>query len=296
MPPFSVVVVTHNSASELRLLLDSLERHLDEPPQTVVADAASQDGTLALAEARAEVVALDENRGFGATCNAGVARASCEVTVILNPDVELLDAGLAGLAGRARGREALLVPRLLNADGSVQRSAHPLPGRPDALLPALVHPRLLPRGLRLRADPWRSESPRVVGWAVAACLAAPTALLRRLGPFDTGQFLFYEDLDLCLRARAQGVATELHPDVRLVHAGAHSTGPAFGGEPYDLLAARRRQVVGARLGRRALLLDDLSEGLTFATRAGARRLLRRDASAERARLGGLFRARAGRRT
>src|SRR4051812_35739387 len=107
MRPFSVVVVTHDSASELRSLLDSLERHLDEPPQTVVADAASQDGTLALAEGRAEVVALDENRGFGATCNAGVARASCEVTVILNPDVELLDAGLAGLAGRARGREAL---------------------------------------------------------------------------------------------------------------------------------------------------------------------------------------------
>jgi N-acetylglucosaminyl-diphospho-decaprenol L-rhamnosyltransferase len=98
-------------------------------------------------------------------------------------------------------------------------------------------------------------------------------------------------MDLCLRARAEGVPTELHPDVRLRHSGAHSTGPAFGGEPYDLLAERRRRVIGTRLGRRALLVDDLAEGLTFATRAAARMLLRRDASAELGRLAGLRRAR-----
>jgi N-acetylglucosaminyl-diphospho-decaprenol L-rhamnosyltransferase len=291
LAPFSAVVVTHDSAAELRALLDSVERFLDPAPQLIVVDAASTDDTLATAEGRAEVIALDENVGFGAACNEGLARAESDVTVLLNPDVTLLDAGLAELAARARPREALLAPRLLNADGSLQRSAHPVPGRLESLLPALVHPRALPRPLRLRADPWRSDEPRKVGWAVAACLAARTALLRRLGPFDPGQFLFYEDMDLCLRANAQGVPTELHPDVRLRHAGAHATGPAFGGEPYDLLAARRRHVVRSRLGRRAVRVDDLAEGLTFATRAGARTLLRRDASVERARLAGLRRAR-----
>jgi len=172
----------------------------------------------------------------------------------------------------------------------VQRSAHPMPGRAAGLVPALVHPRLLPRRLRLDADPWRSERPRQVGWAIAACLAARTELLRELGPFDPGEFLFYEDMDLCLRARERGVPTELQPDVRLRHSGGHSTARAFGGEPFDLLAARRREVVARRLGRRALLLDDLAEGLTFATRAGARMLLRRDSRSERARLAGLVNA------
>jgi hypothetical protein len=87
------------------------------------------------------------------------------------------------------------------------------------------------------------------------------------------------------------VPTELHPDVRLRHAGAHSTDRTFGGEPYDLRAVRRREVVAARLGGRARALDDLAEGLTFATRAGARMALRRDARAERARLAALRKAR-----
>ena len=130
-----------------------------------------------------------------------------------------------------------------------------------------------------------------MGWAIAACVAAPTDLLRELGPFDPGEFLFYEDMDLCLRARAAGAPTELHPDVALVHTGGHSTGPAYGGEPHELLARRRHEVVTARLGRRAAALDDLAQAATFATRAAGRMLLGRDGRRERAQLAGLWRAR-----
>src|SRR6185295_3655898 len=106
-PPFTAVVVTHNSASDLGTLLDSIERHLHEPPQTIVVDTASDDGTLEVARGRAETVALGANPGFGAASNAGVELAQAEVTVLLNPDIELLDAGLAELAERARSRRAL---------------------------------------------------------------------------------------------------------------------------------------------------------------------------------------------
>jgi N-acetylglucosaminyl-diphospho-decaprenol L-rhamnosyltransferase len=96
-----------------------------------------------------------------------------------------------------------------------------------------------------------------VGWAIAACVAVRTDLLRSLGPFDPSQFLFYEDLDLCLRS---DVPVELHPEVALRHAGGHSTGP----DRLALEAARRRRVVGERLGPRALRRDDLAQAVTFA--------------------------------
>jgi N-acetylglucosaminyl-diphospho-decaprenol L-rhamnosyltransferase len=292
--PFTAVIVIHDSEEELGSLLASLPRHLPEAPQLVVVDAGSRDGGAALArEHGAEVVARPNNPGFGPASNAGVERARSDVTVLLNPDIELRDAALAELVGRAAGRDALLAPRLLEADGSVQRTAHPVPGGLDAFLPALVHPPLLPRGARLRFEPWRAESPRSVGWAIAACLAARTDVLRSLGPFDPTAFLFYEDLDLCLRARAAGIPTELHPDLVLRHSGAHSTGPTFGGEPYELLARRRREVIEARLGRRALALDDAAQALTFATRSAGRVLLRRDAARPRAQMRALRRARSG---
>ena len=292
-PPFSAVVVTHNSAAELPELLDSIERELDPPPQVIVVDAASADDTLSAAAGRAEVIALEHNPGFGAACNAGVERADGEVTVLLNPDAVLLDAGLTALAEIARPRAILAVPRLLNPDRTIQRSAHPAPGRMRALLPALVHPRMLPGPLGLAADPWRSEEPRSVGWAVAACVAARTEVLRSLGPFEADQFLFYEDMDLCLRAGAAGIPTELHPEVAVLHAGGHSTTPAYGGEPHELLARRRREVVTARLGPRAAALDDAAQAITFATRALARILLRRDSARERAQLRGFLASRRG---
>jgi N-acetylglucosaminyl-diphospho-decaprenol L-rhamnosyltransferase len=290
--PFTAVVVIHDSERELGALLASLDRHLPAAPQLVVVDTGSRDGGAELARSRgAEVVSLPANPGFGSASNAGVERARHDVTVLLNPDVELLDAGLLSLVEDARARPALLVPRLLEADGSVQRSAHPVPGRAEALVPALVHPPLLPRALRERLEPWRASEPRTVGWAIAACLVARTDALRALGPFDPAAFLFFEDLDLCLRAGAAGIPTELHPEVRLRHAGGHATGRRFGGEPHDLHARRRREVVKARLGRRALALDDAAQALTFATRAAGRALLRRDSSRPRAQLRALRRAR-----
>ncbi len=290
---FTAVVVLHDSEPELRVLLDSIERHLAEPPQLVVIDSGSSDGGGNLARERgAELVELPDNPGFGAASNAGVARARHAVTVLLNPDCELIDGSLAALAAlAARHPRALHAPRLLDPDGSVQRSAHPLPGTPGALLPALVHPPLLPRALRDRAEPHRSSRPRTVGWAIGACLAAATKTLLELGPFDPAVHLFAEDLELCLRARAAGIPTVLHPELRLEHAGGHAT--LRQGEPFDLLARRRREAIAATRGHSALALDDLAQALTFATRTAGHALLGGDPARPRAQLAALRRARHG---
>lgn len=294
MTSVSIVCVLHDSAEDLRRLLRSLEPLAVRPPLVVVDAGSADDGPQIAAAWGADVVEAGDV-GFGAANNIGVARVTSSVTLLLNPDVVVHDpAVLDRLARHARREDALHVPRLLNPDGSVQRSAHPVPGRPAALLPALVHPRVLPRPLRVHADPWRADAPeRRVGWAIAAAVSARTDTLRRLGPFDADQFLFFEDLDLCLRARAAGVPTVLHTDLTLEHRGGHSTGPAYGGEPHDLLARRRRDVVRANLGARAVALDDAAQALTFATRAAARTALRRDAGRERAQLAALRAARRG---
>ena len=273
---FTIVTVLHDSAPELQRLLPSLREHVPSDTQLVVVDSGSSDNGPALARAAgAEVIVLDGNPGFGAANNAGVAAARHAVTVLLNPDCELLDSGLSALAQRAAGAEALLVPRLIEADGALQRSAHPLPGRPMGLVRAALPTRALPQ-------PHRARRPRRVGWAIAACLAAPTAVLRRLGPFDPDAFLFYEDMDLCLRAHAAGVPTILRPEVVVRHLGGRSTAREFGGEAFDLQARRRREVVGARLGARALRYDDGAQALTFGLRAAVGRERGRNVAALRA--------------
>jgi N-acetylglucosaminyl-diphospho-decaprenol L-rhamnosyltransferase len=284
---FTVLVVTHDSASELPSLFSSLAQHLVPPPPVVLVDAGSSDASIHVGrEAGAEVLEARDNPGFGAANNLGMQRVRTPVTALLNPDVELVDNGLAALAERAEREAALVVPRLIGPGGRVEKSVHPVPGRLEAFAFALLGP-ALPPPLRLRAEPWRSRRPRPVGWAVAAALVARTDILRDLGPFVPASFLFYEDLDLCLRARSRGFPTVLVPSVTVRHRGGHSTTPAFAGEPFELLAARRREVVGARLGRRAQRLDDAAQAVTFGSRLLAKRLSGRRPERERRQLSAL---------
>jgi GT2 family glycosyltransferase len=257
----------------------------------VVVDTGSGDNSLDVARSfAADALELPDNPGFGPANNAGLRHASGEVTALLNPDIELLDDGLARLVTLASDVRALLVPRLVGHEGIVQKTAHPVPGRASAFAFALLGP-ALPRGARVHAEPWRSQRPVVVGWAIAAALVAQTDALRALGPFDPKTFLFYEDLDLCLRAAERGIPTILRPEVVVRHRGAHATAPTFGGEPYELLARRRREVIRARLGRHSLALDDAAQAVTFATRAAARVAVGRSPARPLAQLRALRRAR-----
>ena len=266
----------HGSRTELAALLPTLPH-----AQLVTVDTGPDDGGAKLARDHgATVIERRDNPGFGAANNLALEHVTEDVTVLLNPDTTDNDA-LEPLAARAT-QTGLHAPRLLNADGSVQRSAHPLPGTVGALLPALVHPPLLPRALRERVEPYRAERPRTVGWTVAACLAARTQTLRELGPFDPRIHLFAEDMDLCLRARDRGIPTVLHPDLAIRHTGRHSVE----NEPFEALARNRRDVVERRRGRRARALDDAAQALTFATRA----LVKRPNDRERAQLRALRRA------
>jgi N-acetylglucosaminyl-diphospho-decaprenol L-rhamnosyltransferase len=291
MTGFALVTVIHDSADDLRRLLASVDRFLEPGPEIVVVDSGSSDAGVEVARVHgAKVVELGANRGFGAGSNAGLEQVTEPVTILINPDVELIDSGLSRLAAEAGRRDVLLAPRLLNLDGSIQDSAHPLPGTLEALIPAAVPRFLLPGPLRRRYEPWRSARPRRVGWAVAACIAARTGTLRRLGPFDPDVFLFYEDLDLCLRAADAGIHTELRPSVVLRHRGGASVERALAGRDAELRARRRREVMAGR-GRRQLALDDAAQAVTFATRAAGRAALRRGGRYEREQLRALSAAR-----
>jgi N-acetylglucosaminyl-diphospho-decaprenol L-rhamnosyltransferase len=267
--PYAAVIVLHESRDELAVLLDSLQGI--DAPRLIVVDTGRDDGGAELARRHgAEVIERRDNPGFGAASNVGIQSVSEDVTVLLNPDTIAIGDSLARLAELARAHDGLHAPRLLDPDGSTQRSAHPLPGTLGAFLPAMLP--WLPRPLRVRAEPYRSERARTVGWAIAAALAARTDTFRRF-PFNPGIHLFAEDMDVCLRARDHGVRTIYHPQLTLIHTGRHSVAA----EPYAQLARNRHNVAQSRK-------DDAAQLLTFATRA----LIKRPNDKERAQLSALL--------
>ncbi len=288
----AIVTVIHQSQRELEALLRSVERYLPAA-QVVVVDSGSTDQGVEVAGAWrggvADVLSLAGNVGFGRGVNAGMAAARRPVTVLLNPDVELLDASLeAAVRELARRPDDLLAPLVLRPDGGGrQDSAQRSPGTAALAVHALLPGQLLPRALGAVVEPWRGVGPRPVGWGVGCALIARTDMLRRLGPFDERTFMYGEDLDLGLRVADAQRGTRFWPAARVLHRGAHSTHAAFGGEPIELLARRRAAVVRERRGALRAHADRVLQAATFRDRIALKRLVRQPAIRERRQLDAL---------
>lgn len=298
MAPFSIVVVTWQSAGELANLVGSMNRHLDGDHELVVVDNASSDDPAGAADTwkgEGRLIALDRNAGFGTAANAGTEAARHDGVVVLNPDAELVDSTLERLIEVALARGVLAGPRLLNPDGSRQPSAS---GPPVGVWPwigAVIPGALQPRPVRARTEPWRLETTTRVAWLTGACVAAPRTLLRDLGPFDPAIHLYGEDMDLGLRAARAGVESWFCPDVAtVVHRGGASAAALDADDREYQLAANRRAVLARAYGRRRETAAWLAQRTNLRLRVAAKRALGHDADREAATLRAARRARVAR--
>ena len=204
------VVVSYNNERDLRQLLAC--RPVGEAfDRIIVVDNASTDGSRECARAsNVELVARETNDGFGAAANAGAARTRGASFALLNPDIRFIDSESAErLAGSLDDPDVAVVgPALVLPDGSLQDSARRVP----------TPVQLLRR--RLSEDPHGSVSchtPCDVPWLVAACLVVRRSAFDQLGGFDEKYFLYFEDVDLCVRMRAAGWKVRYDPTVRVRH-------------------------------------------------------------------------------
>jgi GT2 family glycosyltransferase len=280
MERISLVVVTWESRADLARLLDSMLSHLDPAHELVVVDNASDDdpeAEVARWAGPARFERLDRNRGFGAASNAGVALASSDAVVLVNPDVELLDDGLEALSRMAAEAGALVGPRLLNPDRSPQPSASgPVVGAwpwVGAIVPGAIQP----APVRARTEPWRLERTTEVAWLTGACIAAPRATMEKLGPFDPAIELMSEDLDLGLRASKAGIPSLFAPEAcSVVHHGRTALVRRFDDAGLALALRNRRAAIARRYGRRRERRAWRAHLLRLRLRSAAKRALRGD--------------------
>jgi GT2 family glycosyltransferase len=157
------------------------------------------------------------NRGFARAANEGCRLSRGGWVLLLNPDMTVPH-GFLDRVLQLSERWAAVEPRagilgfqLRHTDGSSQRSAGPFP-----TLAGTVARLLLPRAWRKYAlCPSGQREP--VSWVSGCCLLARRECLADLGGFDPAFFLYYEDVDLCVRAWARGWSVWYEPALWLIH-------------------------------------------------------------------------------
>jgi len=212
IPKVSLSVVSHGQGGLVRALLADLAAHVKTRCEVVLTVNIPEPDLPDLQRMPfpVRVISNPAPKGFGANHNAAFRASSGRFFCVLNPDIRMShDPFPALLTAAARPDAGVVAPVIRGPDGGIENSARPFPtplsilrkalfGAPPALLPpatGAIHP----------------------DWVAGMFMLIPRDLFAALGGFDERYFLYYEDVDLCARARLQGRDVVVTADAEAVH-------------------------------------------------------------------------------
>jgi N-acetylglucosaminyl-diphospho-decaprenol L-rhamnosyltransferase len=220
----TVVVVSWNVRDLLRRCLQSIDPR-GGTVEIIVVDNASTDGSPAMVRdefPHVRLVANEENRGFTAANNQGLALSTGRSLLLLNPDTNVVGEALATMTAylEAHPEVGALGPRLCYPDGSLQSSRRRFPTFTTALVESTViqewwhDNRFLRRYYMLDTPDDRIQT---VDWVVGACLLVRRAAYEQVGGLDEGFFMYSEEMDWCRRIKTAGWQVVYLPTATVVH-------------------------------------------------------------------------------
>lgn len=233
--PLLVVIVNYRTAD---LVVDCLRSLVDEiaalpGARVVVTDNASGDDSVTCLNVAIEehgwgkwatLMPLARNGGFAAGNNAAIAPALSGDTppryvLLLNPDTYIRPGALRALLAfmDAHTHVGIAGSRIENPDGSPRRTAfrfHSIVGEFTSASKLGWVQRLCQRWIV--APPVRDE-PHPIDWVSGASMIVRKEVFDAVGLLDDRYFMYYEEMDLCLRAARAGWSCWYVPESRIVH-------------------------------------------------------------------------------
>jgi GT2 family glycosyltransferase len=229
MPELSIVIVNYNTRDELARCLRSIQAHSEGiNVETIVVDNASRDGSAAMVQAEfGDVVTLIEpghNTWFSGGNNLGVAAATGDYVLILNPDTQFPPGTLPAMLAYSRSHPEVgaLTCRMTFPDGRLQHTCSRAPRYSDLLLGytflgVLLRPWRDKGRERMWYRGWERDTTRAVEVIPGSNILAPRALLAELGPFDETYRLYFTEDDICRRILGRGYEIHFLAEATLLH-------------------------------------------------------------------------------
>jgi N-acetylglucosaminyl-diphospho-decaprenol L-rhamnosyltransferase len=275
-----VVVVTYNALPYVEQCLQSVAGW-----STVVVDHGSTDGTVGLVRERFPGVRVveQENLGLAAGWNRGIRETAGPYVLILNADAWAVGDGVQRLLAFAdeHPEAAVVGPKLLNTDGSLQRSVRGFPTLWRLATEYFFLRKLAPRSGVLNAfyaGGFEHDRVREAEFVMGSAMLVRREAIEQVGPLDEDFFLFSEETDWCYRFRQAGWKVLFFPGAEFVHVG----GASHGGRMFTenlrghlRFLAKHRGPAEAERARRLLLAALRLRGALF---PGERGRMYRDAA------------------
>ena len=212
-PLVSVSIVSHGDAEPLQALLTSLAAHENAGAlQLIITDNLGRDLPEIQPSGWHSVVMLRNARplGFAANHNVAFQHVGGQYFCVLNPDALFLGSVFRPLMRRFERRECdLAAPIVVDSQGRVQDSFRRLPSPSELVWRRMRRSSLAPEpaaGAILHPD-----------WVAGTFMLMSSQAFSRLSGFDSRFRLYFEDVDLCTRARLMGMTILVDAGLRLQH-------------------------------------------------------------------------------
>lgn len=236
MKKLSIVIVNFQSEKYISKCLDSIKKQsLKVPVQVIIVNADDSNYKINLnGFSRASlIINLDKNLGFGHGVNEGVKYAIGDYLLILNPDVVLKD-GLVNALDIAIKNNFIVGANLFLPNGDMQPYAF---GDFHSLKTILLNKRNSKcskydnKYINKKTTPL-STNINKFNWVSGTAMLLKKDLFLKLNGFDESYFMYFEDQDLCFRAKMLGVSIVVIKEFKIIH---------FGGKSFDKKPAQLKE-------------------------------------------------------
>lgn len=227
--------------------IELADRTSYEIERVVIVDNASNDGSLddlASATLPIDIVKNADNVGFAKACNLGAQGSCADYLLFLNPDTRLhassLTTPLTFMAVETNRFVGICGIQLLDDHNAVSRSCARFPSLSGFLIAMFGLNKLMPNTFKSHCmKEWDHSTSREVDQVIGAFFLIRRRLFEHLGGFDIRFFVYFEEVDLSLRARQEGWTSYYLAETQAYHKG--------GGTSEQIKAARLFYSLRSRL-------------------------------------------------
>ena len=228
----SVIIVTWNSSDEIEGCINSIinsQRINNSEFEIIVIDNNSTDDTkIKLDQIKKNLysniilIYNKENVGFTKACNQGIEIVTGENILILNPDTEIVDDAIDKMAAKLNSDKSIgaVAPKLLNKDGSIQKSCRTFPEYSDMFFEMTLLSKLFPKSKKVsrwKMNYFDHDKECKVDQPMAAALMIKKSVLDNIDNFDERYKMFFNDVDICKKIYDSGKSIIFYPEAVVIH-------------------------------------------------------------------------------
>lgn len=227
MSALDIIIVNWNSGNQLVDCVNSVLEFASELlGRIIIVDNASADNSISKLplSQKLQIINSQTNLGFAKACNLGAKYAKSDFLLFLNPDAKLmansLEKTLDFLRQASSAKIGICGICLLNEEGVVQHGCARFPTWWSFIGKGLVLDRILPTyfppHFMVEFD---HKTNREVDQVIGAFFIVRRSAFDELGGFDERFFVYFEELDFCLRAKKSGWLTFYFAEASAYHKG-----------------------------------------------------------------------------